>query len=269
MFDLDAYLARIGLHDGVRPSLAGLHRAHSTAIPFENLDPHRGTPVSLAAPDVERKLVHARRGGYCFEQNLLLKTALQALGNEVDMHLARVRKGGRPGVVRPRGHLVLQVRDADGERWLADVGFGMGTLFEPLPFALGVQAEQLGWRYRLVEDEREGEWVLQEEGTRGWEDLYGFPPRPVPMIDVETINWWVCTNPRSPFVTGLIVGLQHDDGRRTQLGDWEGLALREQTPDGAEVTPVARAELPELLASRFGLPGFALDADGRLRLAPR
>jgi N-hydroxyarylamine O-acetyltransferase len=48
MFDLDAYLQRIGL-DG-RPGLAELHRAHLAAIVFENLDPHRGIPVSLA-PD--------------------------------------------------------------------------------------------------------------------------------------------------------------------------------------------------------------------------
>jgi hypothetical protein len=45
VLDLDAYLERIGL-DG-RPSVAQLHRAHLTSIPFENLDPHQGLPVSL------------------------------------------------------------------------------------------------------------------------------------------------------------------------------------------------------------------------------
>jgi hypothetical protein len=45
MFDLDAYLARIGLTG--RPSLEQVHRAHATSIPFENLDPLRGEPVSL------------------------------------------------------------------------------------------------------------------------------------------------------------------------------------------------------------------------------
>ena len=78
MLDLDAYLERIGLTG--RPSLAQLHRAHLTSIPFENLDPHQGLPVSLEPGDLERKLVTERRGGYCFEQNLLLKAALEALG---------------------------------------------------------------------------------------------------------------------------------------------------------------------------------------------
>jgi N-hydroxyarylamine O-acetyltransferase len=55
VFDLDAYLERIGL-DG-RPSIAQLHRAHLTSIPFENLDPHQGLPVSLEVEDLERKLV--------------------------------------------------------------------------------------------------------------------------------------------------------------------------------------------------------------------
>ena len=76
MLDLDAYLARIGLSG--QPALAEVHRAHVTSIPFENLDPRRGIPVSLAPENLERKLVDARRGGYCFEQNLLLATALEA-----------------------------------------------------------------------------------------------------------------------------------------------------------------------------------------------
>src|SRR5581483_3831067 len=97
MFDLDAYLERIGL-DGI-PSLAAVHRAHVTSIPFENLDPHGGRPVSLAVDDLERKLVGARRGGYCFEQNLLLKAALEALGHEVEPVLARVRVGAAPGTI--------------------------------------------------------------------------------------------------------------------------------------------------------------------------
>ncbi len=84
MLDFDAYLERIGLSAGERPTLHEVHRAHATSIPFENLDPHRGIPVSLAEEDLERKLVRERRGGYCFEQNLLLASALEQLGLEVE-----------------------------------------------------------------------------------------------------------------------------------------------------------------------------------------
>ena len=94
-------------------------------------------PVSLELDDIERKLVVRRRGGYCFEQNLLLKAALEALGTEAEAFLARVRVGGRPaGAARPRTHLLLRVH-ADGGRWHADVGFGHGTLRRADPVRAG------------------------------------------------------------------------------------------------------------------------------------
>ncbi len=258
-FDLDGYLERIGL-DG-RPSLAQLHRAHGASVPFENLDPQRGVPVSLAPADLERKLVRERRGGYCFEQNLLLAAALEAQGAHVDTFLARVRVGAPPGVMRPRSHLVLRVRSA-GASWLADVGLGLGGLLEPLPFETGAAREQSGWHFRLAEDGPELVLQTLEEGE--WVDLYGFLPQPVPLIDIETVNWWTCTHPRSPFVSGLVVSTRDERGTRTSLSDWEELALTERTPTHSSVTPVARDAVPQLLAARFALAGFALAADGRL-----
>ena len=262
MFDLEAYLARIGLSG--RPGVRELHRAHSSAIAFENLDPQRGVAVSLELTDLQHKLVEQRRGGYCFEQNLLLKAALEALGAEVELLLARVRRGGAPGVVRPRSHLLLRVR-AEGSEWHADVGFGLGSLLEPLPFGPGAEHEQEGWRFRVVIDGPEH--VLQTVEGGEWVDLYGFPLEAVPPIDVETINWWASTNPRSPFVTGLIVTRTAPDGTRLALSDWAGLALSERTPGGSVETPLERAAVPDLLAERFGLKGFTLDVDGRIVLS--
>jgi len=249
MLDLDAYLARIGLRS--RPDIGELHRAHVMTIPFENLDPRRGIPVSLEPEDLERKLVSDRRGGYCFEQNLLLKAALEALGAEVELFLARVRVGGARGP-RPRTHLVLGVR-AGGARWHADVGFGHGTLLEPIPFGRGVEHDQSGWRYRVVEDGPE--LVLQSVQHDGqWVDLYGFVPEPVPLIDVVTSNWFTCTFPRSPFVTGLIVSVQRPEGARESVSDWDGrLLLREETPTRATMIDVEPDAVPELVEARFGL----------------
>ncbi len=262
MFDLDAYLARIGLEG--RPGLREVHRAHSSSIPFENLDPQRGVPISLALEDLQRKLVTQRRGGYCFEQNLLLKAALEALGAEVELLLARVRVGGVAPGTRPRSHLLLRVR-AEGAEWHADVGFGLGSLLEPLPFGPGGEHEQGGWRFRVVTDGREQ--VLQTLEKGAWADLYGFPLEAVFPIDVETVNWWTSTHPRSPFVTGLIVSRITPAGTRLALSDWSGLALSERTPSGRLDTPVAREAVPGLLAERFDLEGFELDAGGRLVLS--
>lgn len=72
MFDFAAYIERIGLNASEQPTLRSVHRAHATTIPFENFDSHRGIPVSLAQEDLERRLVHDRRAGYCFGLATLL-----------------------------------------------------------------------------------------------------------------------------------------------------------------------------------------------------
>ena len=69
-------------------------------------------------------------------------------------------------------------------------------------------------------------------------------------------------------IIDIPAALGADDGTRTMLSDWSGLALTEQTPTGATVTPVEQEDVPELLATRFALPGYALSKDGRLTVAP-
>jgi N-hydroxyarylamine O-acetyltransferase len=266
MLDFDAYLERIGLGAVDPPSWQTIHRAHATSIPFENLDSHRGISVSLEQEDLERKMVVKRRGGYCFEHNLLLASALEHLGLQVEPMLARVRVGGAPAEARPPAHLVLRVTDSDGQVWHADVGFGLGTLLDPIPFGPDPDTvhEQSGWSFRVTEDG--SELVLQTRGPDGWSDVYGFLPRPVSRIDIEVSNWWVCTNPRSPFVSGLIASINHADGRREAISDWSGpLRVMAMAPEGIESSAQPRAVIPDKL-EHFGLPGFQLDKDGRVRL---
>jgi N-hydroxyarylamine O-acetyltransferase len=261
VFDLDAYLRRIGLCG--RSALADVHRAQATSIPFEGLGPHVGEAVPLDPDRLLEKLVERRRGGYCFEQNLLLKAALEELGLEVETYLARVMIGLRPGEVRGRTHLLLKVGE-DGRDWHADVGFGSATLLHPLPWGPGEEHEQAGWRFRVIE--REPEWIVQtvDHDDGEWVDLYGFLPQPAATIDIEMSNWWTSTNPESRFVSGFLVSRQWLDGRRLILSDWGELGLLERTPDTSRTTPVERAEVPALLAERFELDGFTVGLDGRL-----
>jgi N-hydroxyarylamine O-acetyltransferase len=265
MLDFDAYLERIGLASADSPDWRSIHRAHVTSIPFENLDPHRGIAVSLEQQDIERKLVAARRGGYCFEHNLLFASALEHLGLRVEPMLARVRVGGAPPGARPATHLVLRVIDAEDRVWHADVGFGLGTLLDPIPFGADPASvhEQSGWRFRVVEDGPE--LVLQAAGSDGWSDVYGFVPQPAPRIDIDVGNWWTATNPNSPFVFGLIAAVNHDDGRREVIWDWSGrLQVMTMAPDRIESSEQPRAVVPATL-ERFGLSGFSLGEDGRVR----
>jgi N-hydroxyarylamine O-acetyltransferase len=122
--DLVAYLARIDYAERLDPTVAtlrNLHFAHATQIPFENLDILLGHPISLDLAALASKLVTARRGGYCFEQNTLFAAVLESLGFVVTRLAARVRFGST--AIRPRSHMLLSVA-IDGVEWLADVGFG-------------------------------------------------------------------------------------------------------------------------------------------------
>ncbi len=261
--DLDSYLTRIGIDSS--PTFAGVHRAHVTSIPFENFDPSTGRPVSLKTEDLEEKLVTRQRGGYCFEHNLLLMAALESLGmNDIDPMLARVRMGP-PDAPRPLGHLLLRVKDG-GRAWLADVGFGGGGLLDPVPFEVGVETEQSGWRYRFVEDA--SELVLQVFQDGDWTDMYGFIPEPVPRVDIEVGNWYTSTYPESPFVTGVFAGARRVD-RCLSLFVYEQAVLVERTLGGASsTTEVSRESVPQLLADRFGIAGVSAGQDGRFQIEP-
>lgn len=56
--DLSAYLTRIGYDGKLDPEPRSIQRQHTAAIPFENLDPLMGLPVSLGLSSIEGKLVH-------------------------------------------------------------------------------------------------------------------------------------------------------------------------------------------------------------------
>jgi N-hydroxyarylamine O-acetyltransferase len=262
-FDLSAYFDRLGL-SGSEPGLAAIHRAHATTIVFDNFDPSTGRTVLLDLDKLADKMISRGRGGYCFEHNMLLKAVLEELGlGPVELMLARVRIGGT-GDDRPLDHLLLRVTE-DGRPWLADVGFGGGGLLDPVPFEVGVETNQSGWRYRLVEDGPE--LVLQVFQDGGWTDMYDFIPEPVPFIDVEVSNWYTATHPMSSMVTGLMVGRRSPDRCLSLFVSDKAVLVERLTGGSSEVSEVARSDVPGLLAERFGIEGVTVNAVGRLGLA--
>src|SRR5690349_12077583 len=91
--NIDAYFERIGFSGSIAPTLQTLetlHALHPAAIPFENLDPLMGVPVRLELKNLEQKLLFDKRGGYCFEHNLLFKAMLEDLGYDAAGLAARV-----------------------------------------------------------------------------------------------------------------------------------------------------------------------------------
>ena len=246
--NIDAYLRRIEYSGNLQPSattLADLHLAHATHIPFENLDILLGKTIKLDVESLERKLIDGRRGGYCFEQNLLYSAVLEQLGFAVTRLLARVRY--RTTAVLPRTHMTLLVAFPDG-KWIADVGFGADGLLMPVPFGQGAESRQFLWTYRVVpEGDR---WVMQSFREGGWLELYAFTLDPQEPVDYETANWYTSTHPNSRFVQTLTAQRLGADARLT-LRNRELITDRGETVTSRKLQD--QAEIVAVLGESFGL----------------
>jgi len=261
MIDLDAYFRRIGYSGSRAPTLetlAALHALHPTAIPFENLDTLRGAPIHLDIESLQRKLVLQRRGGYCFEQNLLFTHVLTALGFRVVGLSARVIWERIDDTPRARTHMLLLV-PIGRESYLCDVGFGGLTMTGPLRLTLDAEQHTPHETFRVLGDG--GEYLSQANVRGDWRTLYRFDLQEQLQPDIEVAEFCVAQHPGSPFRTRLMAA-RRDGDRTLKLRDRE---LTIQHRDGTreqrelEVVPELRAALDEL----FGIDApadAALDA---------
>lgn len=194
MVSLNEYLKRVQYHSAVRPdieTLIGLHRAHLLNITYENLDIHRGCPLSLDLDTIYDKIVTNQRGGWCFEMNGLFAWALREIGFTVTLLASSV---GRDSVNAPwtGDHLILRV-DLD-RPYLADVGFGNG-LFEPIPLRVG-QYSQRGFDYSLHLDGERWWFTNQQYGGAGFD----FTQEAYQLGDFAPQSQHLQTSPESGFV---------------------------------------------------------------------
>ena len=250
-FDLAAYAQRIGHTGELVPNLATLRalvQHHSAAIPFENIDVllQRGIPLDMAS--LQQKMLHDRRGGYCFEQNLLLMGALQRIGFAVEGLLARVVRGRAPDATTPRTHLVLKVDLAEGP-WLADVGFGGLTPTAPIALCPDIVQQTAHEDCRL--SSMGDEFLLESRIDGTWHCIYRLLTVPQFQIDYEVANWFTSTHPSSLF-TGNLVVTRPSVGMRTTLFNHR---LSERTlAGGLERRTVSEtADYGDVLARHFGI----------------
>jgi N-hydroxyarylamine O-acetyltransferase len=245
---LNAYLQRIGWNGTLRAdsnTLRELHLLHATHIPFENLDIQLGREVSLETENLERKIVSNQRGGYCFEQNTFFQHVLKEVGFDVIACEARVRMGRQ--IVAPRTHMMLLVT-VDGEKYLADVGFGGDGLLYPILLEGGEQKQFL-WTYQVKQEGRL--FILQTWKLDGWFDLYAFVPEHREPIDFEVANWFTSTHPQSRFVQTLTVQLPTPEARHIVRNNQYIIDRGEGREETRQIQ--SRQELMILLDERFGL----------------
>lgn len=253
--DLDAYLSRIGFAGERTPTLETLRAlvyAHTTSLPFENLEILLGRGIPLGVETLQDKMIRRRRGGYCYENVGLFAAALERLGFDFTGIAGRVSMGA-PGL-RPATHALVLVRPADDERtWLCDVGFGSGPL-EPVELTPSDGEFSLGaWRYRLERGAGAlgGElWTLHQFGRDGWLDRYTFTLEPQYRIDSAVGNHFVSTSPRSPFTMRPFVQRFLPEVHHVL----DGLTWTTEYPDGTgETRELEPADLPKVLAEVFDI----------------
>ena len=210
--DITRYFARIGYSGARTPTLDTLRAivlAHAQSIPFENLNPFTAAPVRLDLAALEEKLIDNGRGGYCFEQNLLLSDVLRQLGFRVTGLAARVTWNAPPSAVIPRSHMLMLV-DL-GAPYLVDVGFGGLTLTGALELRADIEQATPHESFRLVPDGRE--FIMQASVRGEWRPLYRFDLQPQLAIDYEPINWYLSTHQESRFVNNLVAARVAPDRR--------------------------------------------------------
>jgi N-hydroxyarylamine O-acetyltransferase len=243
--DLDAYFERIQWGGGTRPAfetLAGLLRAHTARIPFENLDVLLGRGVRLDLDSIQDKLVRARRGGYCFEHATLFAAVLETIGFQPIRHAGRVVLF-EPQTESPRTHMFLTVF-VEGARFVVDPGFGPFGARVPVPLAGGEVAHATHW---MTRDEEFWTIRLKRDGrpASGWvTTLQQENP-----VDFEVANHYIATHPDSIFVNRIMLSAATPEGR-INIMNRDVTILRGN--EARSVQLADRSALRALLVEHFG-----------------
>ena len=179
---LKAYLKRIGLEEAPEADAHGLEtlqRAHLRHVPFENLDiiDDKG-PLKLDVESLYDKIVIRKRGGICYEQNILFLDVLRTLGFDAELRGAAIRDAPFYDV-----HACIFVRiptlDSSVQCWLTDVGFG-DNYAKPLLCEIGIEQSDGRDMFRIDESPDRGQGFLtlmiKEDGA--FVPLMSFGPEP-------------------------------------------------------------------------------------------
>ncbi|CAD8089470.1 unnamed protein product [Paramecium primaurelia] len=106
-------------------------------------------PISLEFFDILQRLCVQRRGGLCYEQELLLYYVLKHIGFKVELIRCQVREIGslyNPDLQSTHAFLYVQIRD---ETYLLDPGFGTRSY----RFLIKVNFQNLSQTYQLFDQE--------------------------------------------------------------------------------------------------------------------
>lgn len=213
--DVDAYLGRISQKKEV-PSfryLKELQKAHLIHIPFENLDIHYGSKITLDYRKVFDKVVTRKRGGFCYELNGLFYHLLSNLGFDCYVISAEVKSRDSGEFGRPFDHMAVLVF-IDDEMWMADVGFGDGII-NPLKIEVGEVQMDYTKYWRIEKDPDENLILKVSKDTSHYESVLRFTTKEKQLIQFIEMCEYHQTAVASPFTQKKLVTRLLPNGRVT------------------------------------------------------
>lgn len=229
--NIQSYFEKIHFQNIARPdyeTLSQLVKLQTRFIPFENVDAFTGISPSLQIDHIFGKLVYQQRGGYCYEQNLLLNYVLETIGFQRKILLARVLWKREDNSLPPKTHAFIIV-SLDGKDYLVDAGFGVTT--PDFPVSLISDDENINSKsgYRIVRNETS---FTLEYWNNDWFQMYSFENEQSNVQDLEVANWYVSTNPQSGFVKNLIITRRSENGIYTLQNN----QIKHKRQDGVIIT---------------------------------
>lgn len=245
-------MKRIGYSGSMTPTLETLNRlivAHSHAISYETLDIMLGRPPKLDLASLQSKMITSKRGGYCFEQNMLFRAGLRSLGYRITSLQGRVVRGLAIDAPRPAIHMLLQVELPEGP-YLADVGFGNLAPTSALLLAPQVEQETPHELMRFIDVD--GELTLQARLNHGWQHIYRVIPYPRYDGEYEITNWYTGTHPETPYQGNIIVAKPGPNGTRITMYNAR-VTVRDAEGQARKRWLAADGEFRDVLCGEFGL----------------
>ncbi|GAA6048239.1 hypothetical protein JCM3770_006498 [Rhodotorula araucariae] len=266
--DAAAYLDRISLAHSLLdepPSLdllRQLQSAHILAVPFESLSLHckdwkdedaeihlgGGEPVGLGEQAFHR-IVHLRRGGFCFSSNSTFAALLRFWGFRVSECAARVYSHQRkdPQEVgwswEPTSHQVSIVDwEGSASRYFVDVGFGSAQCSFPIEFKDGAsqtsippadyyelhRTDRLPGASPALQPDLPPYWTVYRRnasatGSTYLSPVYSFALQSVPFVDFRVLNTFQFASEHARFRTFFVSTRLRKNGERRTLQYMDGM----------------------------------------------
>ncbi|KAJ3025992.1 UNVERIFIED_CONTAM: hypothetical protein HDU68_006364 [Siphonaria sp. JEL0065] len=245
---LSGYLKRINLEldfHQCQPTvnlLALVMSHHANSIPFETGKIlFTKTPSPMTVPEIFTEVVDRKRGGYCYNNNILIMSALISLGFTATSGIARVcawNQSKSSFDLGPAQHMLIYIHFPNGSKYLVDMG--NNRFSTPLEIKHNAQiscpaAETMQLRQTSAEKWavffKRAPWTENPAGcdSDGFVPLYQFSLETWRPADYEALNFYVSHFEKHTLRTVFIASCTTKTGGRLAMTD---MVFRRREADG-------------------------------------